>query len=145
MLRVGLDLGRKRASMFLSSTNAARSIVTAAPPDPDGLQHLVCGIGTVVGPVVVTVELMTGGRFVQDPPVLGLGCRDRGCPTTDRVGIHSEAPGDVLVRDTLRSASKAVAGKTFRCARTLGRIISDGAVRMSAESFDGATALIGSR
>ncbi len=40
----------------------------AAPPDPDGLQRLVCEIGTVGGPVVEKVELMTGARFVHDAP-----------------------------------------------------------------------------
>jgi transposase len=64
MLHAGLDLSRRRLDVCL--VNGAGELVehTAAPPDADGLRHLVARLGGVR--VRAVIESMTGARFVHD-------------------------------------------------------------------------------
>lgn len=66
MLHAGLDLSRKRLDVCVLDEHGERVIVTAASPDADGLRHLVGEISAFGGPVMATVESMTGARFVHD-------------------------------------------------------------------------------
>jgi transposase len=66
MLHLGLDLSRKRLDVCVLDERGEQLAVTAAPPDGDGLRHLVREVTAYGGPVHAVIESMTGARFVQD-------------------------------------------------------------------------------
>ncbi len=64
MLHAGLDLSRRRLDVCLLDDAGELVAQTAAPPDADGLSHLVTRLGGQQVPAVI--ESMTGARFVHD-------------------------------------------------------------------------------
>ena len=66
MLYVGLDLSRKRLDFDALLPGGERFERGAVPPDRDGLRGLVRGLGDANGPVLATIESMSGARFVHD-------------------------------------------------------------------------------
>jgi transposase len=64
MLYVGLDLSRKRLDFHAADGAGEPIAVGAAPPDADGLRHLVKRLGDAE--VVAVIETMNGARFVHD-------------------------------------------------------------------------------
>src|SRR6266545_4884335 len=64
MLYVGLDLSRKRLDFHAAGEDGEPVAVGAAPPDADGLRHLVRRLGDAE--VVAVIETMNGSRFVHD-------------------------------------------------------------------------------
>jgi transposase len=64
MLYVGLDLSRKRWDFHAAGEDGQPVAVGAAPPDSDGLRHLVKRLGDAE--VVAVIETMNGARFVHD-------------------------------------------------------------------------------
>jgi transposase len=66
MLYVGLDLSRKRLDFCLLDREGVRLETGAAPPDADGLGHLVARVARHERPVVAAIESMNGARFVHD-------------------------------------------------------------------------------
>jgi transposase len=65
MLYVGLDLSRKRLDFHAARADGELVAVGAAPPDGDGLRHLVRRLGDAEE-VVAVIETMNGARFVHD-------------------------------------------------------------------------------
>jgi transposase len=65
MLYVGLDLSRKRLDFHAAGADGEPVAVGAAPPDADGLRHLVKRLGDAEE-VVAVIETMNGSRFVHD-------------------------------------------------------------------------------
>lgn len=65
MLYVGLDLSRKRLDFHAADRDGEPIAVGAAPPDTDGLRHLVKRLGDAEE-VVAVIETMNGARFVHD-------------------------------------------------------------------------------
>src|SRR6188472_3374225 len=64
MLHAGLDLSRRRLDVCLVDDAGELVEHTAAPPDGDGLRHLV---GRLRGQRVrAVIESMTGARFIHD-------------------------------------------------------------------------------
>lgn len=66
MLYVGLDLSRKRLDFDVLLAGGERLERGAVPPDADGLAALVRRLGDAHGPVLATIESMSGARFVHD-------------------------------------------------------------------------------
>lgn len=66
MLHLGLDLGRKRLDVCVLNESGDKLAVTQAPPDADGLRHLVKEVAVLGGPVNAAIESMNGARFVHD-------------------------------------------------------------------------------
>jgi transposase len=66
MLYAGLDLSRKRLDVCLLDSQGARVVVTAAPPDRDGLQSLARRLAGQGQPIRAAIESMNGARFVHD-------------------------------------------------------------------------------
>jgi len=66
MLHVGLDLSRRRLDVCVLSDEAELVEELAAPPDPEGLRHLMGKVGRHGQPVRAVIESMTGARFVHD-------------------------------------------------------------------------------
>src|SRR5829696_844013 len=64
MLYVGLDLSRNRLDYHAADRDGEPVAVGAAPPDADGLRHLVMRLGDAE--VVAVIETMNGARFVHD-------------------------------------------------------------------------------
>jgi transposase len=64
MLYVGLDLSRKRLDFHAAGSDGEPVAVGAAPPDADGLRHLVKRLGDAE--VRAVIETMNGARFVHD-------------------------------------------------------------------------------
>lgn len=64
MLYVGLDLSRKRLDFHAADRDGEPVAVGAAPPDADGLRHLVGRLGDAE--VLAVIEPMNGARFVHD-------------------------------------------------------------------------------
>src|SRR4051812_42233036 len=64
MLHAGLDLSRARLDVCLVDDVGEVVAQTAAPPDADGLRHLVDRLGG--HRVRAVIESMTGARFVHD-------------------------------------------------------------------------------
>jgi len=65
MLHAGLDLSRRRLDVCLIGDEGVVVERLAAPPDADGLRHLVERVGPQ-GRVRAVIESMTGARFVRD-------------------------------------------------------------------------------
>jgi transposase len=65
MLHAGLDLSRRRLDVCLIGDDGDVVGRLAAPPDADGLRHLVERVGPQ-GRVRGVIESMTGARFVRD-------------------------------------------------------------------------------
>ena len=65
MLHAGLDLSRRRLDVCLIGDDGEVVGCLGAPPDADGLRHLVERIGPQ-GRVRGVIESMTGARFVRD-------------------------------------------------------------------------------
>jgi hypothetical protein len=65
MLHAGLDLSRRRLDVCLIGDEGDVVERLAAPPDADGLRHLVERVGPQ-GRVRGVIESMTGARFVRD-------------------------------------------------------------------------------
>jgi transposase len=65
MLYVGLDLSRKRLDFHAAGSDGELVAVGGAPPDADGLRHLVKRLGDAEE-VVAVIETMNGARFVHD-------------------------------------------------------------------------------
>jgi transposase len=65
MLHAGLDLSRRRLDVCLIGDEGDVVGRLAAPPDADGLRHLVERVGPQ-GRVRGVIESMTGARFVRD-------------------------------------------------------------------------------
>jgi transposase len=65
MLHAGLDLSRRRLDVCLIDDEGDVVGRLAAPPDADGLRHLVERVGPQ-GRVRGVIESMTGARFVRD-------------------------------------------------------------------------------
>jgi transposase len=65
MLHAGLDLSRRRLDVCLIGDEGDVVERLAAPPDADGLRHLVERVGPQ-GRVRAVIESMTGARFVRD-------------------------------------------------------------------------------
>jgi transposase len=66
MLHLGLDLSRKRLDVCVLNDAGDKLAVTQAPPDADGLRHLVKEVAVLGGPVNAAIESMNGARFVHD-------------------------------------------------------------------------------
>lgn len=67
MLHVGLDLSRKRLDVHVLEDAGETVKVTIAPPDREGLAHLVREVEQLGGgPVSAAIESMNGARFVHD-------------------------------------------------------------------------------
>lgn len=67
MLHVGLDLSRKRLDVHVLEDAGETVKVTIAPPDREGLAHLVREVDQLGGgPVSAAIESMNGARFVHD-------------------------------------------------------------------------------
>ena len=66
MLYAGLDLSRKRLDVCLLDEQGARVVVTAAPPDADGLRGLAERLAGHGEPIYAALESMNGARFVRD-------------------------------------------------------------------------------
>src|SRR3954468_23639208 len=66
MLHAGLDLSRRRLDVCILSDDGELVARTAAPPDADGLAHLVAKVGAHEQPIAGVIESMTGARFVRD-------------------------------------------------------------------------------
>jgi transposase len=64
MLYVGLDLSRKRLDFHAAGSDGEPVAVGSAPPDGDGLCHLVRRLPSTE--VVAVIETMNGARFVHD-------------------------------------------------------------------------------
>jgi transposase len=64
MLYVGLDLSRKRLDFHAAGSDGEPVAVGSAPPDADGLRHLVRRLPGAE--VVAVIETMNGARFVHD-------------------------------------------------------------------------------
>jgi transposase len=65
MLHAGLDLSRRRLDVCLIDDDGDVVGRLAAPPDADGLRHLVERVGPQ-GHIRGVIESMTGARFVRD-------------------------------------------------------------------------------
>lgn len=66
MLYVGLDLSRKRLDFDALLASGERFLAGAVPPDAPGLASLVLRLSDASGPVLATIESMSGARFVHD-------------------------------------------------------------------------------
>jgi len=66
MLYAGLDLSRKRVDVCLLDERGERVVVTAAPPDADGLRGLAGRLAGCGEPIYAALESMNGARFVHD-------------------------------------------------------------------------------
>src|SRR4051794_11783354 len=66
MLHAGLDLSRRRLDVCILSDDGELVARTAAPPDADGLAHLVAKVAVHEQPIAGVIESMTGARFVRD-------------------------------------------------------------------------------
>jgi transposase len=66
MLHAGLDLSRRRLDVCVLSDDGELVARTAAPPDADGLAHLVAKLAVHEQPINGVIESMTGARFVRD-------------------------------------------------------------------------------
>jgi len=66
MLHAGLDLSRRRLDVCVLSDDGELVARTAAPPDADGLAHLVAKVAVHEQPIAAVIESMTGARFVRD-------------------------------------------------------------------------------
>ena len=66
MLHAGLDLSRRRLDVCLIGDEGEVVGELAAPPDADGLRHLVERVGPCGERVRGVIESMTGARFVHD-------------------------------------------------------------------------------
>ncbi len=66
MMHVGLDLSRKRLDVCVLDDAGQNKLVTACPPDADGLQHLVVSLDRLGGPIQAAIESMNGARFAHD-------------------------------------------------------------------------------
>jgi transposase len=60
------DLSRKRLDVCVLDERGEKLVVTAAPPDADGLRCLVTRTAAFGGPVHAVIESMNGARFVHD-------------------------------------------------------------------------------
>jgi len=65
MVYTGLDLSRRRLDVRVLDADGVTLEETAAPPDRDGLEHLVERLGPL-GPIRAAIESMNGARFVHD-------------------------------------------------------------------------------
>ncbi len=65
MVYTGLDLSRRRLDVRVLDADGATLVETAAPPDRDGLEHLVERLRPL-GPIRAAIESMNGARFVHD-------------------------------------------------------------------------------
>jgi transposase len=66
MLHLGLDLSTKRLDVCVLNDVGQKLAVTQAPPDADGLRHLVKEVAVFGGPVNAAIESMNGARFIHD-------------------------------------------------------------------------------
>ena len=66
MVHVGLDLGRKRVAVCLTSDQGELIDRFAATPDRDGLYGLSSRVAVYGQPIRGVVESMNGARFVHD-------------------------------------------------------------------------------
>ena len=66
MLYAGLDLSRHRLDVHLMNQAGEQVLVTAVPPDADGLGGLARQVGGFGQPVLAAIESMNGARFVHD-------------------------------------------------------------------------------
>src|SRR4051794_15807699 len=65
MLHAGLDLSRRRLDVCILSDDG-ELVARSAPPDADGLAHLVAKVAVHEQPIAGVIESMTGARFVRD-------------------------------------------------------------------------------
>jgi transposase len=66
MLYAGLDLSRHRFDVHVMNQAGQPLLVTAAPPDADGLRGLARQVVELGQPVTAAIESMNGARFVHD-------------------------------------------------------------------------------
>jgi transposase len=66
MLYAGLDLSRHRLDVHVMNHTGQPLLVTAAPPDADGLRGLARQVVELGQPVAAAIESMNGARFVHD-------------------------------------------------------------------------------
>ena len=66
MLYAGLDLSRKRLDVCLLDEQGDKRMVTAVPPDLDGLSGLADRLSCQGEPIRAAIESMNGARFVHD-------------------------------------------------------------------------------
>src|SRR6266545_4777737 len=66
MLYAGLDLSRHRLDVHVMNQAGQPLLVTAAPPDADGLRGLARQVVEFGQPVSAAIESMNGARFVHD-------------------------------------------------------------------------------
>src|SRR6266508_2478136 len=66
MLYAGLDLSRHRLDVHVMNQAGQPLLVTAAPPDADGLRGLARQVVEFGQPVAAAIESMNGARFVHD-------------------------------------------------------------------------------
>jgi transposase len=66
MLYAGLDLSRHRLDVHVMNQAGQPLLVTAAPPDADGLRGLARQVAGLGQPVAAAIESMNGARFVHD-------------------------------------------------------------------------------
>ena len=67
MSHVGLDLSRRRLDAHVLDEAGQTVGITTAPPDRDGLAHLVREVDLLGwGQVLAAIESMNGARFVHD-------------------------------------------------------------------------------
>jgi transposase len=66
MLYAGLDLSRHQLDVHVMNQAGQPLLVTAAPPDADGLRALARQVVELGQPVAAAIESMNGARFVHD-------------------------------------------------------------------------------
>jgi transposase len=66
MLHAGLDLSRHRLDVHLMTDAGQPVLITASPPDADGLRGLARQVAGLGQPVQAAIESMNGARFVHD-------------------------------------------------------------------------------
>jgi hypothetical protein len=66
MLHAGSDLSRHRLDVHVMTDAGQPVLITASPPDADGLRGLARQVAGLGQPIQAAIESMNGARFVHD-------------------------------------------------------------------------------